>query len=383
MAMQTASPAHAPSAQVVGNAFVEQYYLILHHSPELVYRFYQDSSVFSRPEPNGTMSSVTTMQAINDKVLSLDYKDYKAEIETVDAQDSYKDGVIVLVTGCLTGKDNVRKKFTQLFFLAPQEKGYFVLNDVFRFVDQNEAQAINPVSVNDVGVGASASSLTQEPEPTHVPDRPVLYPTTSHTEEDLNNGKEVCNSSGNEEGSDVEVEIMVEAPEHSSQNEAGPPPESIPTVPEDAPKKSYASIVKFTKGSTASTTMVYVATNSVREAPANTDQQSYGSAAPALDPEASAPSVNVASDSSNAPEEVEGHSIYIRSLPLNAMPEQLEEVFKKFGPIKPNGIQVRSNKNQGFCFGFVEFELLSSMQSAIEFKAGWTGSKNSSRSFSQ
>ncbi|GJX60025.1 retrovirus-related pol polyprotein LINE-1 [Tanacetum coccineum] len=65
MAMQAASPAAAvlPSAQVVGNAFVEQYYHILHQSPELVHKFYQDSSIFSRPNTNGLMTSVTTMQS--------------------------------------------------------------------------------------------------------------------------------------------------------------------------------------------------------------------------------------------------------------------------------------------------------------------------------
>lgn len=46
----------------VGNAFVHQYYLILHQSPELVYRFYQDSSKLGRPEAEGLMSSITTMQ---------------------------------------------------------------------------------------------------------------------------------------------------------------------------------------------------------------------------------------------------------------------------------------------------------------------------------
>lgn len=59
MALQ---PVSLPSAQVVGNAFVEQYYHILHNSPELVYRFYQDASVLSRPDSNGVMTSVTTME---------------------------------------------------------------------------------------------------------------------------------------------------------------------------------------------------------------------------------------------------------------------------------------------------------------------------------
>lgn len=73
---------------------------------------------------------------------------------------------------------------------------------------------------------------------------------------------------------------------------------------------------------------------------------------------------------------------------------ELEEAFKIFGPIKKNGVQVRSNKvcfilyivcfhphevrwhnayvsyiyllQQGYCFGFVAFETPGSVQSALE-----------------
>ena len=62
MATQETAPASGPSAEVVGNAFVEQYYHILHESPELVHRFYQDSSSLSRPNTDGFMTTVTTMQ---------------------------------------------------------------------------------------------------------------------------------------------------------------------------------------------------------------------------------------------------------------------------------------------------------------------------------
>ncbi|BAF08809.1 Os02g0497700, partial [Oryza sativa Japonica Group] len=64
--------------------------------------------------------------------------------------------------------------------------------------------------------------------------------------------------------------------------------------------------------------------------------------------------------------EVDAHAIYVRSLPLNATTTQLEDEFKKFGTIKPDGIQVRSHKIQGFCYGFVEFEEATAVQSAIE-----------------
>lgn len=91
----------------------------------------------------------TLEQAINDKILALHYGEFSAEIATVDAQESYNGGVIVLVTGYLTGKDSVRRKFSQSFFLAPQDKGYFVLNDVFRYVD-DAYHVGSPATTNDV-----------------------------------------------------------------------------------------------------------------------------------------------------------------------------------------------------------------------------------------
>lgn len=62
MAMQEASMASAPSARVVGNTFVEQYYHILHQSPGVVHRFYQNSSLASRPDASGEITAITTMQ---------------------------------------------------------------------------------------------------------------------------------------------------------------------------------------------------------------------------------------------------------------------------------------------------------------------------------
>jgi nitrous oxidase accessory protein NosD len=105
---------------------------------------------------------LTSEQAINEKILSFNYEDYTAEIKTVDAQDSHEKGVIVLVTGCLTGSDNLRRKFTQTFFLAPQDKGYFVLNDVFRYVEENELLQTNSVSVNGINKNVATASQSAQ-----------------------------------------------------------------------------------------------------------------------------------------------------------------------------------------------------------------------------
>ncbi|KAF8037388.1 hypothetical protein BT93_B0327 [Corymbia citriodora subsp. variegata] len=342
MAMQEPTPATPPSAEVVGNAFVEQYYHILHQSPEMVHRFYQDSSLLSRPDVNGVMTKVTTMQAINEKIMSLNYKDYTVEIKTADAQESHENGVIVLVTGCLTGKDNARRKFTQTFFLAPQDKGYFVLNDVFRYVGE---QLHWPLIL----VGFFLLWAT------NAPDQLAAEPAAAIEEEDLDYVAEVCDPSDNE-GSVLEEET-IESPVHKAV-------ESTPAAEEDAPK-TYAAILKAMQSNAASRPVHVPSSRAAGGATTNLQQSTVSVPAKPSAPVTLAPVSDNAPESSNHNEEVEGHSIYIRNLPYNATVELLEEEFRKFGSIKPNGIQVRSAK-QGSCFGFVEFEALSSMQSALQ-----------------
>ncbi|NP_001150471.2 Nuclear transport factor 2 [Zea mays] len=378
MASQPPPPAAAaasgapPPAQVVGNAFVHQYYNILHQSPELVYRFYQEASCLGRPAGTGAdgMDTVTTMDAINDKIVSMGID--RAEIKAVDAQESLCGGVSVLVMGHLTGRNSVSRQFVQSFFLAPQEKGYFVLNDILRYVGEGggdegaekqpapevaadaETTTSAPILANGT-VGGDATTVPQDASPQ--PECQVAEPALNPKEEVLNG--EVCNSL-----SDVEKPVAEETPVPDVINEvpnnvAVAPPISSPPVPlKEAPKKSYASIVKVMKEHRPLAPAV-----PSRPAPPITEKQA--SPAPTPVTEAPAFSPNPQSGGFQDPE-VDAHAIYVRSLPLNATPQQLEEEFKRFGTIKHEGIQVRSNKIQGFCYGFVEFEDASAVQAAIE-----------------
>lgn len=369
MALQTAAPPTTPSPEMVGNAFVEQYYHILHHSPELVYRFYQESSVISRPDSNGVMTSVTTMKGINEKILSLNFKEFKAEIKTADAQKSHKEGVTVLVTGCLTGKDNLRRKFAQSFFLAPQDNGFFVLNDVFRYVEDPEPSEPHPVNGDD---GPIAVTVTSEPEPIHIADPSPTDPANSHVKE-----RQIVADNAYEPSNHPETQIVAENEDtvepdfQSNENVDSQAAEITSLSQEDAPKKSYASIVKVLKGNLVPA-KVYVPTKTVKNVPTNTVKKATNrtekvveSVEPAAVPDAAPDNVgNPESNDSN--EEVEGHSIYIRNLPLNVTVAQLETEFQKFGPIKPGCIQVRNNKQQGYCFGFVEYLSVNSMNNAIQ-----------------
>ncbi|XP_008789695.2 nuclear transport factor 2-like isoform X1 [Phoenix dactylifera] len=355
-----AAPGSPPSAQVVGNAFVQQYYHILHQSPELVYRFYQESSKLGRPEAYGALISVTSMKAINEKILSMDF--HRAEIKTVDSQDSLDGGVFVLVTGYLTGKDNVKRDFTQSFFLAPQDKGFFVLNDIFRYVGEAERQLGSQGLENGAGAPLSLEQDSPPQEEQHVSE-PESCP---QEEEEEANEEEVSNPSDNGEGSVVEEEELVgevidEAPNSS---QAVISDAAAATVQEEAPKKSYASIVKVMKEIAAPLSVPTSA--SARPPPAKPEGQAAPAPMAATAPDIPAANSSVVESNNVQEAEADGHSIYIKSLPLNATPDQLEEEFKRFGRIKPGGIQVRSHKLQGFCFGFVEFEEANAVQSAIE-----------------
>lgn len=110
-------------------------------------------------------------QAINDKIMSLNLRNCFTEIETVDSQVSYQDGVFCVVTGTFTGQDNVQRRFAQSFFLAPQESGgYFVLNDVFRFLNETNCKEMNQNTSYGGKVDDPKGQLT--PEEYNV----VIYP---------------------------------------------------------------------------------------------------------------------------------------------------------------------------------------------------------------
>lgn len=71
--MATQAEESTPTPQVVGNAFVEQYYKILSKSPEVVHKFYQNSSVISRPDFDGLMSSASTLDVSSLKLAITTY----------------------------------------------------------------------------------------------------------------------------------------------------------------------------------------------------------------------------------------------------------------------------------------------------------------------
>ncbi|KAK4692201.1 hypothetical protein P7C71_g4954, partial [Lecanoromycetidae sp. Uapishka_2] len=105
-----------PSKDEVGWYFVESYYTTLSKNPE-------------------------TLHAIGEKIKELDFQECKVRVSNVDSQESYK-SIVVMVIGEISNKAAAHRKFTQTFVLAEQPNGYFVLNDMFRYLLEDEEESV-------------------------------------------------------------------------------------------------------------------------------------------------------------------------------------------------------------------------------------------------
>ena len=69
----------------------------------------------------------------------LDFQDCKVRVTNVDTQES-GDNIIIQVIGEISDKSAPHRKFVQSFILATQTNGYFVLNDIFRYIAEEEEE---------------------------------------------------------------------------------------------------------------------------------------------------------------------------------------------------------------------------------------------------
>ncbi|PSC67396.1 G3BP isoform X1 [Micractinium conductrix] len=172
MAPQAQPPLDTP-AQAVGNQFVSQYYTVQHASPKHLHRFYSETSTLTWGDmrPEGFYSrSATGQKTIHELVMELGYEDTRTEIHTIDSQYSLGGGVVVQVTGVMQRPPGAKRPFVQTFFLAVQEKGYYVLNDIFRYLPPMPAGAEN---------GSAAATAASPAAPAAAPPPPAAPPAAA------------------------------------------------------------------------------------------------------------------------------------------------------------------------------------------------------------
>ncbi|KAI2626697.1 hypothetical protein GGR54DRAFT_481085 [Hypoxylon sp. NC1633] len=126
--------------------FVEQYYTTLSKNPEKLHLFYSKRSQFVYGLEAEVANVSVGRQNIQERIKQLDFQDCKVRVSNVDSQASYE-SIVIQVIGETSNKAGNPKKFVQTFVLAQQPSGYFVLNDIFRYIDEEgdeESAEITP-----------------------------------------------------------------------------------------------------------------------------------------------------------------------------------------------------------------------------------------------
>ncbi|EOA13372.1 hypothetical protein CARUB_v10026409mg [Capsella rubella] len=373
-----------PGATQVGSYFVGQYYKVLQQQPDLIHQFYSESSRAIRIDADAT-ETANSLLHIHNMVMSLNFT--AIEVKTINSVESWEGGVLVAVSGSVKTKEfSNRRSFVQTFFLAPQEKGYFVLNDVFQFVDEE------PVYYHQHEAHINPPSPHPEPQvPDYVLEQEARdYVNAVQIKDDLVDKYSLQEDQHQPQQEDYVDEVAIEetpreevAVEVVHEHRAAPPEEPVG----EKSKMSYASILKVAKEAAP----VPIAPSQPSYNKNSQDLNEWDQPLRTPSPQQAAPLAPVQQSNASAPyvtdygadaedgsgfEDFEFKSVYVRNLPSDISASEIEEEFKNFGTIKPDGVFLRTRKDvMGVCYAFVEFEEMTSVENAIKASPIYLGGR--------
>ncbi|KAF5736708.1 Nuclear transport factor 2 family protein with RNA binding domain isoform 1 [Tripterygium wilfordii] len=371
-----ATPFSIPvTAAQVGTYFVGQYYQVLQSQPDFVHQFFSDASTMLRIDGT-TRETATGMLQIHALIMSLNYMGI--EIKTAHSLESWNRGVLVMVSGSVQVKNlSGKRTFMQTFFLAPQEKGYFVLNDIFHFVDEEPIHHHPAILLAQSNLDAkfNTSSTLAEPVSNYllggeIQARDFVAPADlkengpidnySFMKQELQQVPEPENvlvDNAAEENGTLQNSLYVAQDQF---------PASVEEPVGEPQKQTYASILRVAKAQSAPSVSSQP-TISKNAPPASESNHA------SQDPQQAIASSNafewsggdMVKEFSAIEDEDEVKSVYVRSLLPTTSEAEIEEEFRKFGEIKPDGVVIRSRKDVGVCYAFVEFEDISGVHNAV------------------
>lgn len=384
------------TASQVGSYFVEQYYKLLQQKPGDLFQFYNDLSTMVRVDGESSVNA-SALYEIDRLVQSLHFS--AIEIKTINSIESWRGGIVVVVSGSVRSKFfSGWRKFVQTFFLAPQESGYFVMNDIFHFVSE-EANNHFPAPANNHLPASLAAGHRDVYQPVNSTSQEHLVPEDSleaklrenfntlhlqdeyqgdyYTSEQQQYQQQEEEEDG--DGEDYEEELpvkqtfnnhvdYVQESLHQNAVEYYQEPlhhdtleyvqEPIQAVEEPAPepvKFTYASILG--KSAPPAPTQAPV----VKSAPPTKEWHQTPEPVASYVPE----TTSVMRESA-VNEEGELLSVYVRNLPTSVTSQEIYQEFKNFGKITQDGVFLKNRLDVGVCFAFVEFEDVSGVHKAIE-----------------
>ncbi|KAI8147813.1 hypothetical protein BJV82DRAFT_593453 [Fennellomyces sp. T-0311] len=331
----------ALASQDVGLLFVREYYTFLNKNPQKLYGFYGKDSLMVRGDEGKPAATLRGQEEIRKKIDDLGFHDCRVLVTQVDSQVSMSDGLIVQVLGEMCNRDGPVQKFSQTFFLAPQPNGFYVLNDVFRYLKDDVD--IDYYTCEDKqlekGEDAAAESNTVTTESREAAAATTVSHTTTEAVE--------LDSTAATTASTPVIETATPAPEEEEEEKKQKPKEE-PRVDDKGEVKSLEK-----KPNTPTTWANMAARNEVKP---------WGGAAPATPEPKSSPASTTTTTTTapppSKPTPAKNHEhrepvpkeemtdVFLKYI-KNLTTEQVREAFtSEFGEVK--SVSFHSGRNSGF-----------------------------------
>ncbi|KAH6661372.1 hypothetical protein BKA67DRAFT_654491 [Truncatella angustata] len=158
--------------------FVEQYYTTLSKTPEKLHLFYSKRSQFVYGAEAEVADVSVGRQNIQERIKSLDLSENcsKVRISNVDSQTSF-DNIVIQVIGETSNRaGDDPKKFVQTFVLAQQPSGYFVLNDILRYLNEETEEEQGDIATQEAAVEVAAPAPASAPAAAETQEEPAAKP---------------------------------------------------------------------------------------------------------------------------------------------------------------------------------------------------------------
>ncbi|KAK9493494.1 hypothetical protein V1508DRAFT_86749 [Lipomyces doorenjongii] len=359
----------AISQEEVGWLFVQSYYTYMNKEPHRLHQFYTRKSIMVHGNEGERVSALVGQQQINKKIMELGFQDCKVLVSNVDSQPSTNGGLVIQVLGEMSNRGVPSQKFVQTFFLAEQKSGYFVLNDIFRFLkedvgsdyDEEELpieEAAVPAITDDYGESFAGPQTTHAQEPLHVPSSDTPGPESVEQDE-ATIQENFASHSVDSESPGVfiveEAEPAVEVPPEQSQVDEVPP---VPLAPLPEPELEVQS--ETAPAPAVPSGPVSWAALAAKRSAAVTATPNATPAAPAAAPEpvkaAPAPVAKPADEKKKS----EYHSAYIKGINDKVNDKALRDALSQFGPLKH--FEVNRQKS---C-AFIDYADAATLKTALE-----------------
>ncbi|KAJ6000076.1 hypothetical protein N7481_000485 [Penicillium waksmanii] len=285
----------------VGWFFVEQYYTTMSSNPDKLHLFYsRRSQLVFGTEAESVPVAIGT-KAINDKIKQLDFQECKVRVLNVDSQASF-DNILVTVIGEISNKSEPSRKFIQTFVLAQQPNGYYVLNDIFRYLVEEEDEIVEEAEATPAVEAPKVAEPAPVVEEAQVTDEAAATKVDEKLEEETNGEAEKpvevvpeINGTATEEVSAPAVQEAVE------EEPLAPEPTPAPVPAKEAPveKKEPVAATPAVPKSWASIAKANAAAAAASAAPAAAATPAAATPAAAA-PKAAAPAASVPQPASAA-----------------------------------------------------------------------------------